>query len=229
MALHVVLYIVSDNVMIGSKAYKQRSGLAMGNNLAPVLAVIYMNELDDQILAKSNGCATLKRYTDDYFAFLISKEFTAVRLLETASSLNNAIQFTLELPKDNQLPFLDTLVTFNPQEKTFSTTLYIKPIHSRCITPWDSHGSVASKRAVLIGEIKRAVRCSTDCATQKQSLKLITQLFVHNGYPTKFVKGVIRSTLSDRHQRDDQQEHIYLKLPFINEEYKRRALGVLNR
>ena len=54
-----------------------------------------------------------------------------------------------------------------------------------------------SKRAVMIGEIKRAVRCSTDCATQKQSLKLITQLFVHNGYHTKFVKGVIRSCLCD--------------------------------
>jgi hypothetical protein len=49
----------------------------MGNNLAPVLAIIYMNELDDKILAKSNGCATLKRYMDDYFAFLISKMFTA--------------------------------------------------------------------------------------------------------------------------------------------------------
>jgi hypothetical protein len=57
----------------------------MGNNLAPVLAIIYVNELDDQILAKSIGCATPKRYMDDYFALLISKEFTAERLLETAS------------------------------------------------------------------------------------------------------------------------------------------------
>jgi hypothetical protein len=89
----------------------------MGNNLAPVLAIIYMSELDDQILAKSNECATLKCYMDDYFAFLISKEFTAERLLETANSLNNVIQFTLEVPRDNQLPFLDTLVMFNPQEK----------------------------------------------------------------------------------------------------------------
>ena len=105
------LSLTSDNVLIGSKAYKQRSGLAMGNNLAPILAIIHMNELDDQILAKSNGCTTLKRYMDDYFAFLISKEFTAERgLLETANSLNNAIR---------QLPFFDTLVMFNPQENTF--------------------------------------------------------------------------------------------------------------
>jgi hypothetical protein len=40
----------------------------MGNNLAPVLAIIYMNKLDDQILAKYIGCATLKRYMGDKFA-----------------------------------------------------------------------------------------------------------------------------------------------------------------
>ena len=34
----------------------------------------------------------------------------------------------------------------------FKTTLHVKPIHSRCTTPWDSHGSIASKRSTLIGE-----------------------------------------------------------------------------
>jgi hypothetical protein len=32
---------------------------------------IYMNELDNQILLKSNGFVTLKRFIDDYFAFLL--------------------------------------------------------------------------------------------------------------------------------------------------------------
>ena len=94
-----------------------------------------MNELDNKILEISNGCVTLKRYIDDYFAFLLSKEFTGEMLLTTANGLNNAIKFTIELPTNNQLPFLDTLVTLNPHTKIFSTTLYVKPIHSRCITP----------------------------------------------------------------------------------------------
>ena len=30
------------------------------------------------------------------------------------------------------------------------------------IIPWDSHGSIMSKRAILTGEIIRAIKCSTD-------------------------------------------------------------------
>ena len=54
-----------------------------------------------------------------------------------ANELNDSIKFTLELPNNNQLPFLDTMVSFDREIKQFSTALHIKPIHSLCITPWD--------------------------------------------------------------------------------------------
>ena len=81
----------------------------------------------------------------------------------------------------------------------------------------------------LVGETKRAIRCSTDSESQKLSLKLIKQLFIDNGYPIRFVKGVVRSTLFERRQQcESQEEFLYFKLPFINQEYTRRALSVLN-
>ena len=99
---------------------------------------------------------------------------------------------------------MDTLVTLNPHTKIFSTTLYVKPIHSRYITQWDSHRLISSKRAIVIGEVKRAIKCSTDSVSQKQSLNLITELFVANGYPKSFIKSVMRSTLhNNRLQNDD--------------------------
>ena len=66
----VRLCLASDTIVIGDKGYKQISGLAMGNNVAPTLAIIYMNELDTRIVERSNGCAILKRFIDDYFVFL---------------------------------------------------------------------------------------------------------------------------------------------------------------
>ena len=118
--------------------------------------------------------------------------------------------------------------------KVFSTSLYMKPAHSHCITPWDSHGSIASKRSVLIGEAKRAIKCSTDSASQKKSLDVIVELFVNNGYPRKFVKAVIRYTLQNINtpRKDDTEQNqnfVYLKLPFINEDFKRRACSVIRR
>lgn len=103
----VRLCLTSDRVLIDGKGYKQQSGLAMGNNLAPILATIYMNELDNQILVKSNRLVILKRFIDDYFAFLFCIDLSGQKLLTLANNLNSAIKFTLELPNNNQLPFLD--------------------------------------------------------------------------------------------------------------------------
>ena len=93
-----------------------------------------MNEVDNEILVRSNGYVTLKRIMGDYFSFLTSMEPTSKRLLETANGINDAIEITLEVQNNNQLSFLDTLVRFDSQTKTFSTTFYMKPIHSKCIT-----------------------------------------------------------------------------------------------
>jgi hypothetical protein len=93
----------------------------------------------------------------------------------------------------NQLPFLDTLVSYNPTAKSFSATLYVKPIHSKCITPWDGHGSVASKRAILVGETRRAIACPTNPTHCKESFNKVFTLFVNNGYPKRFVRAIISS------------------------------------
>ena len=90
-----------------------------------------------------------------------------------------------------------------------------KPIHSTCIIPWYSHESIASKRSVLIGEIRRAISRSTD------------SIFTSNGYPKQFVRSVIQQTLYTEPQRDNQEGCIYLKLPYIDEVFKRRALATI--
>ena len=95
--------------------------------------------------------------------------------------------------------------------------------------PLDSHGSISSKRAIFTGEVKRAISRSTDAESQKESLRIITRLFVRNGYPKAFVKATIKRALRNRRQPNDKKDYIYLKLPFVDEEYKRRALAVVRR
>jgi hypothetical protein len=56
----VRLCLSSDYVLIEGTGYKQKSGLAMGNNLAPMLT---MNDLDSQILEKTDRYVIFKRYT----------------------------------------------------------------------------------------------------------------------------------------------------------------------
>ena len=124
----------SDTVLIHEKGYKQKSGLVMGNNLALMLAITYMNELDE-VIESCKGSLFLRRQIDDIFIAWTSNSITSDSLLSMANNLNDVIQFTIELPTQNNLPYLEILVSFNPMTNEFTTTLYKKPIHSRCITP----------------------------------------------------------------------------------------------
>ena len=217
------LCITSDTILIDGKSYSQKKGLTMGNNLAPTLAIIYMNELDELLLEKSHGTILLKRF----IAALVSQDMDADKLLDISNGLNDAIKFTIEKPNtDNQLPFLDTLVSFDECTNKFSTELHMKPFHSQAITPWDSHGPNSSKRAILIGEIRRAVACSTDAQSRTRSLRKITTMFKQNGYPKRFIQAVIIRTLNTI-PNNDEQENIYLKIPYVSEQLKRRALSVI--
>ena len=122
------LCLTSDSVLIGGESYKQKSGLAMGNNLAPSLAIIYMNELDSLIVSKAEGQVILKRYMDDYFAFFLSACLSAQSLLTTANSLNDKIKFTIETPYNNELPLwiCSFRLTPNPEHfpPSFTLNLY---------------------------------------------------------------------------------------------------------
>ncbi|XP_020900038.1 uncharacterized protein LOC110238695 [Exaiptasia diaphana] len=201
----------------------------MGNNLAPTMAIIYMNKLDEGILTTFDEPLYLKRYIDDMFVAWSTNDIDPTRLLKIANELNKSIEFTIELPKNNQLPFLDTMVTLNPDDGKFNTSLYIKPIHSQCVTPWDSHNPISQKRGLLIGETKRAISRSTNSSSRTKSLRLIKQLFRRNGYPKSFVQNNMEKATKTHHPTENDEKVIHLKVPFINEEYKRRTQAVIHR
>ena len=95
----VRLCLTSDTVLINGKGYKQKSGLAMGNNLAPMLAIIYMNELDKQIIESCNGSLFLRRLIDDIFIAWTSNLITSDSLLSMANNLNDALNLQLSYPR----------------------------------------------------------------------------------------------------------------------------------
>ena len=76
----------------------------MGNNLAPSLAIIYMNEVDLLIVRETENQVLLKRFIDDYFAVLLSSSLSAEQLLTIANNLNDKIQFNPTAQQHIALP-----------------------------------------------------------------------------------------------------------------------------
>ncbi len=140
----------NDSLFIGENLVKQSTGVAMGNCLSGLLSNIYMDHIERKIMQKIGvSISYWKRYVDDIF-FITQMQYCEI--LTEANTFSADIQFTLKEPVNNEMPFLDTLVTHT--KDGFNTTLYIKSIHSRHILPWQSDVPSSRKLATIATEVK---------------------------------------------------------------------------
>jgi len=201
-----------DSIYFEEKTFVQQSGIPMGNNLAPILAIFYMHSIEQILLSYYGGLIkTFIRYIDDIF-FIADESIPLQILLEKANAINPAIQFTAESPNDkNSLPFLDTLITYNPQ---LSYQLYIKPIHSNSVLHSSSHVPLSRKVNLIRNEFRRSKIASSSPQNLAISHKIMYKRFTMNGYKQPFLNKYTALQLSDNRPKDFIS---FVKLPFQNE------------
>ena len=89
--------------------YVQKDEVAMGSPLAPVLAGIFMVELERAVIPKlSQHLNFWKRYVDNTICFIRNGHQELV--LSRPNNFHNSIQFTYEIEKENDISFLDILI-----------------------------------------------------------------------------------------------------------------------
>ena len=227
----------SDRINIKNSIYSQQKGLAMGNNLSPMLAIVFMDYIENIILNKSeNNVMFWKRYIDDIF--IISK-IPINQILHIANSVNDKIKFTHEDPINEKLPFLDTLIsrTFINDLSIFKTDLYIKPLHSGHLLPWSSHVPLSRKVAIMKSERIRAIR-NTSGGDVNAALTKISKTFASNGYPNGFIKRYIFNIHNNSNNLQHDNTNInnnntankimYLRVPFINQRFVHKVYRAIN-
>ena len=109
------------------KYYEHVQGAAMGSPISPLIANIFMEEFKVNVLNTSPNPSLWLRFVDD--TFVINRAEHSQALLQHINNQDPHIKFTVEPTEQGSLPFLDTLVTIEPN-KTFSTTVYRKPTHT---------------------------------------------------------------------------------------------------
>ena len=81
----------------------------MGSLLCPVMANIFMVELEQNIIPTlSKDISLWKRYVDDTICFVNSNRISHV--LESLNSFHSNIKFTVEIKKGNRVAFLDIII-----------------------------------------------------------------------------------------------------------------------
>ncbi|XP_061382938.1 uncharacterized protein LOC133320089 [Danaus plexippus] len=129
--------LTSGYLMWKDEFYIQVDGVAMGSPVSPVVADIFMEDFEVRALCSPPIRPLIyKRYVDDTFTILNKNKTSA--FLNHLNSINNKIQFTIELEANNSLAFLDILVIRNP-DNTLGHTVYRKPTHTDRYLNGNSH------------------------------------------------------------------------------------------
>ena len=151
------LAIQSDVVFISGVPHKQVTGLPMGNNLSPILAIIFMFRLEENVTADEKILLWC-RYIDDIF---VIASVPLGEILVNINKLCKEIIFTVELPSQHgTIPFLDTLVEYHASVRgpkvlhEFTTSFYVKALHSGHVLPWQSF--VPRTRKITLVKIGKA-------------------------------------------------------------------------
>ena len=149
--------------------------------------------------------------------FFITRE-SYEDILSVANSIHPSIQFTLEKPQDSSLAYLDLNLTLN-QDLKFDYSLFVKPIHSGHMLPFDSFTPYRRKLSLIISELRRAKRCSSNEQNLEKSVSIAVQRFRMNGYPERMIREARRVVSGGRNTegRNPKPMPIFVKIPFVDE------------
>ena len=91
--------------------YKQKFGMAMGNPLSPVLANLFLEHIESDILPTYDNVkpSFWYRYVDDILC-LVDNDFDLTDFLSFINNLYPSLNFTFEWESDGKISFLDVLI-----------------------------------------------------------------------------------------------------------------------
>ena len=170
--------------------YRQINGVAMGSPLGPVLANIFMVELEKTLVPQLQDKVSLwYRYVDDTFCFI--KKDCVDDVLAVLNSFHASIKFTYEKESDGVLAFLDVKV-IKKSDGSFDTDIHRKQTDTNIYLNWKSFAPETWKIGTLKGLVRRALTiCSTE-EFQTKEISFLKSVFVtSNGFPSRVVSNTI--------------------------------------
>ena len=219
---HLLLCTKSVHFFYDNKLYSQKDGVAMVSPFGPVIAGIFMVDLERNVIPKlSIHMTKWKRYEDDTITYI--KPSSINYLLSLLKSFHKNIKFTFEEEKYNKISFLDVLILRNGN--SIETTVYHKFTHNDVCLHWNLFSPNSRKVRALKTLLLRAfVVCSNKQLLNKE-IEHLRNIFHHtNGYPKAVIQNVIskvkeeqsvQSVKITKSHQDDVSKTYLLTLPYM--------------
>ena len=130
------------------------------------------------------------------------------------NSQQPSIRFTMEIEKDNTIPFRDTTVTRDP-DGLLTTTFYRKPTHTDQYLTYDSHYPQSVKRGIVYCLEDRAKHLTRKPSVISEEKKHLSSVLVSNGYPSSYVWKLAKTTRVTANKESAQEFKSTAILPYI--------------
>ena len=169
----------------------------MGSPLSPLLAEIFMDNLEQTLLTHklNKYIQYYYRYVDDIIICWTGTQRQLTQFLYYANSIHNNINFTLEIETDNKLNFLDLTIERLNNRHCFS--VFRKPTFTDTIINRKSHHPWSHKLAAFHSMIHRAVSLPLNKTNFHKEIKQIKKIAINNDYETKLIDGLLKKKLRE--------------------------------
>jgi len=153
----------------------------MGSSLSRVVANIFMEHFEFVALSSFHLKSKCQfRFVDDTFVIWSHGHSNLVSFFNNLNNLCPPIQFTMETPKDNSIPFLDVLISHLP-DGSLSHQVYRKKTYTDRYLNANSHHDPTQKSIILKTLITRSLCISTPQFVAEEKAHL-TKSLMSNGY-----------------------------------------------
>ena len=213
----VKVCLASNIFRFNNTYYRQRRGLAMGNRLAPLLAVLFMDYIESQSLF----CNPILycRYIDDCFVVAHSADQFQM-LLDSLNNRDLYITLTSELPNNGWLPFLN--VEVGVCNGKFVTRWYRKPSCMNILLNKNSHHPPGIKNNMVTQTLKTSNELSSS-TYKTYSEELARKVLRINGYSLPYHhRNLPRCT-------GKSDTSIPLIVPYVNNSFCTEIIEAVNK
>ncbi|EYC18662.1 hypothetical protein Y032_0026g1298 [Ancylostoma ceylanicum] len=204
--------------------FKQTRGLAMGQRLAPTLAIAFMAKVENPVLERRPTLYC--RYIDDCF-IVCPTQAEMDACFDLLNNRSEHIKFTREKPRENWLAFLNIQVCLTNGD--YRTRWYRKPSSKNILIHYLSAHPVKTKRSVIANMIHTARTVSSDNSLKADSADMAFQIAQSNGYPLKNLPRPRcgRTRVNPAGLEGDKK--VPFCLPFISDQFSKAIRACVRR
>ena len=178
----------------------------MGNPLSPLLAEIFMDNLEDKISKNKifQKFTYWYRYVDDILAAFVGTQRQLNVFFDFINELHPNINFTMEIESNNSINFLDLTISKHSNFHDFA--IFRKPSHTDMVIHNSSYHPRSHKLAAFHSMIHRLSSVPLNNDNFSSELNIIKQIAVNNGYSPKIIDSLLKKKTFQQ-----AKPHIYPK------------------